>query len=176
MASREILEAAGVGDQPPCKAAGLFFKDSDIVVEVEACNELFPKLRGIIVHRILNGPAKYRGRIYGRKGQLQEEVFFNTTIDRPVWKRTTWYENGLIARLVGHNYNSSYHGTFFTLCSTGRIKTNHVMMNGRRVYEYDFYRPFNDDQVFVAVALAKDVKKLNKSIFNMPAEEDTTVN
>ncbi len=175
MASREILEAAGVGDQPPCRAAGLFFTDSDVVVDTEPCNNLFPKLSSFIVHKVLNGPAKYRGRIYGRKGQLQEEVFFNTTIDRPVWKRTTWHENGLIARLVGHNYNSSYHGTFFTLCSTGRIKTSHVMMNGRRVYEYDFYRPYNDDQVFVAIAFANDVKKLNKSIFNAVAEEDTTV-
>jgi hypothetical protein len=176
MASQEIREAAGKGDQPPCKVAGLFLKDTDIIVETESCNELFPKLSGIIIHRVLNGPAKYRGCIYGRKGQLQEEVFFNTTIDRPVWRKTQWHENGLIARLCGYNNNGHYHGTFLTICSTGRIKTNHVMMNGRRVYEYDFYRPCNDDQVFVAIALANDVKKLNKSIFNNPDEEDTTIN
>ena len=172
MASREILETAGVGDQPPCKAAGLFFTDADVVVEVESCNNMFPKLRGIIIHKVLNGPAKYRGRIYDCKGQLQEEMFFNTTIDRPVWKRTVWHKNGLIARLCGHNNNGHYHGTFLTLCSNSRVRTNHVLMNGRRIYQHDFDLPFNDDQVFVAVALAKEVKKLKEDVDKLEVVDD----
>ncbi len=166
MASRDILEASGKGDQPPCKAMGLFFTDADVVVEEPPykIDEVKGRIRRI-THKVLNGPAKFRERNFNSDGTLQEEFYYNIDNYKRIWKHREWNYSGILIRLCGYNYDSRYHGNFLTFYNDGLVKTNQVFNRGRRLY--DLTPPHYDDQVFVASALWKEMKKL-RGMFNGP--------
>ena len=176
MASRDILEAAGIGDQPPCVAAGLFFTDADVVVDEQPfrVHEVKGRIK-TITHKVLNGPAKFRERTYNSDGMLNEELYYNIDNYKRVWKHTEWYSDGILARVCGYNYSSRYHGSFLTFYGiNGTVKTNHVMNEGRRVH--NLMEVQYDDQVFVACALAKEMKKLRGMFYGPPAVADDNDN
>ena len=171
MASRDIVEAAGVGDQPPCVAAGLFFKSTDVVVE--AVPFRVHQVRNgpsTYIYKVLNGPAKFCERSYYYNGTLREEIYYNIDNYKRVWKHTEWYSNGILARVCGYNYSSRYHGSFLTFYDDGSVKTNHVMNEGRRVH--DLQEAQYDDQVFIACALSKEMKKLRGMFYGPPTDDD----
>lgn len=177
MASRDILEAAGQGDQPPCKATGLFFTDADVVVEERPwkvhCVRNGPST---YTYKVLNGPAKFCERTYNSSGTLREELYYNLDTYRRVWKHREWNSEGVLVRLCGYNYDSQYHGNFLTFYHDGAVKTNQIFDTGRRLY--DTTTPHYDDQVFIASALWKEMKKL-RGMFNGPpavADDDNDDN
>jgi antitoxin component YwqK of YwqJK toxin-antitoxin module len=170
MASRDIVEAAGVGDQPPCVAGGLFFTEADVVVDDEPVSKIDKKRGGCtVVHKVLNGPAKFRERNFHSDGTLQEEFYYNVDTYRRIWKHREWYSNGILARVCGYNYNSRYHGHFMTFYDNGFLKTNQMFNEGRRIYDLDLWN--YDDQVYIACAASKEIKKL-KGMFNGPSSAD----
>lgn len=183
MASRDILEAAGNGAQPPCKTSGLFFIDADVVVEEPPfrVHEIKGRIK-TIVHKVLNGPAKFRERNFysdgdtstgiSASGTLQEEFYYNVDKYSRIWKHREWYSNGILARICAYNYDSRYHGNFLTFYDNGLIKTNQVFDTGRRLYDMDLR--YHDDQVYVAYALCKEMKNL-KGMFNGPPDADVIV-
>jgi hypothetical protein len=168
MASRDILEVAGKGDQPFCKASGLFFTDADVVVDDEPVSKIDKKKGGYtVIHKVLNGPAKFRTQIYNHNLTLIEEFYYNINEYKRVWKHREWNYDGVLIRVCGYNYDSRYHGHFMTFYYNGFLKTNQVFNDGRRIFDLDLLN--YDDQVYIACAVSKEIKKL-KGMFNGPPD------